>query len=492
MYGRGEVRTDLGYYFVHLMNVRALIKLLTPRDVRNIVVGVIVVFGALALAGMTLFARSQENVMLAGVAAGLSLIFVLLILIFVVPPLARNASREASQMNLPFEFTTGGAVMIGLTFIVGFSAWNTGNNLLFIVLSFMLSAMLVGFFAGRIVLKKLDVKMRFPESIYAGEPFPVTVSLTNRKRVFPAFSVVVDVRGRTRELVTHADELAAHLPAFIAERLSKAPVISRTLDHAVYVPHGSLHENTIDISFPERGRFTIKDFELSTAFPFGFIRHRRRLAAHEAEMMIFPQAAEYNEDLAPAPLSGANNLSQLRGTGGDLLSLRDYEPDDDLRRVDWKATARTDKLTVREFGADTEIRAAIIFDTFFPDDGSAADKRSLRERMQDDAPAVSERFEKGVSLAAAAIRSMAACNAEFRLISGDEDTGIGSGRGHLMTCLRLLAVAEPAKPAEQKDRNKRIPELIELIADGPVIYITAYPAAIDDPAAFRQLKIISF
>jgi hypothetical protein len=48
---------------------------------------------------------------LAGIAAGASLVFVLLILVFVVPPLARSASQEASQMNLPFEFTVGGAVI---------------------------------------------------------------------------------------------------------------------------------------------------------------------------------------------------------------------------------------------------------------------------------------------------------------------------------------------------------------------------------------------
>ena len=51
-------------------------------------------------------------------------------------------------MNLPFEFTAGGAIMLGLIVIVGFSAWNTGNNLLFLVLSFLTAAMIVGFVGG--------------------------------------------------------------------------------------------------------------------------------------------------------------------------------------------------------------------------------------------------------------------------------------------------------------------------------------------------------
>src|SRR5204863_4008682 len=131
------------------------------RDLRNAAFSTIVVAGGIGLSILTLYAHQTGNIRLAGILAGLSLVFVLLILIFVIPPLARNAGREASQMNLPFEFTTGGAIVLVLIMIVGFSAWNTGNNLLFIVLSFLIATMIVGFFAGNLCLKKLDVKMRF-------------------------------------------------------------------------------------------------------------------------------------------------------------------------------------------------------------------------------------------------------------------------------------------------------------------------------------------
>ena len=144
------------------MNLKLASQLFSLRDLRNAALGVVVVFGGLGLSGLTLWAHQTGNIRLAGISAGASLVFVLLILIFVVPPLARNAGREASQMNLPFEFTTGGAIMLVLILIVGFSAWNTGNNLLFIVLSFLIAAMIVGFFAGSICLKKLDIRMRFP------------------------------------------------------------------------------------------------------------------------------------------------------------------------------------------------------------------------------------------------------------------------------------------------------------------------------------------
>jgi hypothetical protein len=101
------------------LNLRQLSQIFSLRDLRNSILGVVVIVGGLGLSGLTLYAHQTGNIRLAGISAGVSLVFVLLILIFVVPPLARNAGREASQMNLPFEFTTGGAVMLVLVIIVG-------------------------------------------------------------------------------------------------------------------------------------------------------------------------------------------------------------------------------------------------------------------------------------------------------------------------------------------------------------------------------------
>lgn len=42
-------------------------------------------------------------------------------------------------------------------------------------------------------------------------------------------------------------------------------------------------------------------------------------------------------------------ISPLGGAGREFESLRDYVPDDDFRRIDWKATARRGRLTSREY-----------------------------------------------------------------------------------------------------------------------------------------------
>ena len=150
-------------------NFRTISELFSFRDLRNILLGSAVLIGGIGLSALTLFAHASGNTRLAFISAALSLGFVLLIIIFVVPPLARNAGKEASQMNLPFDLTIGGAIIFGLVIIVGFSAWNTGNNLLFLILSFLTASLIVGFIVGSASLKKIDVKMRFPEAIIAGD-----------------------------------------------------------------------------------------------------------------------------------------------------------------------------------------------------------------------------------------------------------------------------------------------------------------------------------
>ncbi|HEX3101471.1 MAG TPA: hypothetical protein VHQ01_06765, partial [Pyrinomonadaceae bacterium] len=303
------------------MNIKNLSQLFSLRDLRNAGLGVVVVVGGLGLSILTIYAHQVSNERLAVISAGASLVFALLILIFVVPPLARNAGREASQMNLPFEFTTGGAIMLVLVVIVGFSAWNTGNNLLFIVLSFLLGSIVVGFFAGSICLKKLDIKMRFPDTIFAGEPTPILVSLTNRKRIFPSFSVVAEVRGKERERSIAADEMEAILPRWVASRLGRAPIVRRTLHHFVHIGRNETDEAKTEHIFPHRGRLLIKDFELSTKFPFGFFRHRRRLPARSAELIVFPKIEEMDVELENNPMNAGNHSAGKRGTGIDLLAL---------------------------------------------------------------------------------------------------------------------------------------------------------------------------
>ena len=474
------------------MNIRVIRQLFSFRDIRNGILGSVVVFGGIALAFLTFYA-SQTNPQMAGILAVVSLVFVLLILIFVVPPLARNAGREASQMNLPFEFTGGGVVMVGLLIIVGFSAWNTGNNLLFLILSFLTAAMVVGFLAGSISLKKLDVKMRFPETIFVDQETPILVAVENHKRIFGSYSVVVDVRGSLRESSIVADEIYQMLPGFLAERLAKPAIVRRTLDHFVFIRRNSTVEHRVVHIFDRRGRFIIKDFEISSRFPFGFFRHRKRLPAREAELFVFPKIEPFDQSLDALQLDVGRLTANKRGLGQDLLALRDYQPNDDLRRIDWKATARSRNLTVREFSADDDKRVIVVLNNVMPaDSGPILSLREKIEAEQNGRPAaISDRFERGVSLAASVLAHFTEEQAEICLVIGQEPGEFGIGTRHLYKCLQRLAVVEPEYLTETEPRTQE--ERILNEPDGVYRFVVAADG-ISEPASepSQQLKIIRF
>jgi len=54
--------------------------------------------------------------------------------------------------------------------------------------------------------------------------------------------------------------------------------------------------------------------------------------------------------------------TMFRGSGVDVVDLREYQPGDDLRHIDWNVTARTDVPHVREYVEDREVTAWLLLD----------------------------------------------------------------------------------------------------------------------------------
>jgi uncharacterized protein (DUF58 family) len=406
---------------------------------RNAILGTLLVAAGLAAALTTILARQTENYTLAAVAAIMSLVSAALMLIFIVPPLARSARLEVKRLDFPVEVTSGGGIFLIILGVVGFAAWNTGNNLLFMIFSLLCSTLFVGGVAARASLRDLIVSARFPDHIFAGEAAPVIVTLRNAKRLLPSFSILVEARGPSD-------------PTGESKRkLSRRRFVKRPLAYFTYVPHRAAAEQRVEQLFPSRGHVVINGFELSTRFPFGFFRFRRRLRARNVDIVVYPKPEPIGDELHLLPTYAGRMASARRGMGQDLFSLRDYQPQDDLRHIDWKATARSRNLTVREFTAEDERRITIVLDTR---DLSDSEERFL------------PRFEAGIVQTASLLKHFVDERAEVRLMLGDDLGRYGGGLKHLYTCLRRLAMVNPQKengdvelstsisdPASVKDDN---------------------------------------
>jgi len=386
---------------------------LTPQkaSVPRIVLGTLLVLAGLASALVTVLARRADQSGLAGAAAILSLIIALLLTIFIVPPLARSARMEVANLDFPFEPTSGGGVFLVIIIVVGFAAWNTGNNLLFLVFSLLCSTLFVGWMAARTSLRDLTVSARFPDHIFAAEAAPVIVTLRNNKRMLPSISILVEARGPSNE-----------------ETKRRRRHLKRLLAYFSYVPHRSAAEQRVEQLFPTRGHVLIDGFELSTRFPFGFFRRRRRLRARNVDIVVYPKPEVISDELHLLPMYAGRMPAMRRGAGHDLFSMRDYQPQDDLRHIDWKATARSRRLTVREFTSEDEKRITIVLDTRLPRIGGGD---------------FAERFERGVVQAASLLKHFIDERAEVRLVLGEDVGPFGSGTEQLYRCLRRLALVMP-------------------------------------------------
>jgi uncharacterized protein (DUF58 family) len=395
---------------------------------RNAILSTLLVLLGLAMTSVILVARRAGDMQLANIAAVISLVIVLLIMVLVVPPLARSARAEFSRFDLPLQITRGGFIFIGILTVVGFAAWNTGNNLLFMVFSLLASTLFVSWVAARASLRDLIVSARFPDHIYAGEPAPVIVTLRNRKRFLPSFSVLVEARGPVN---TNPGEKRGK------RRGKRRRYGKRTLAYFMYVPHRAAAEQHVEQLFVRRGHELITGFELSTRFPFGFFRRRRHLRARDVDIIVYPKPEALGDELHLLPMNAGRLISSRRGAGHDLFSLRDYQPQDDLRHIDWKATARSRRLMVRQFTAEDERRVIIALDTKIME-GSKGEESGAR-------------FERGVTQAASLVAHFITERAEVMLVIGQDKGRYGVGAEHLYNCLRRLALAAPGAvvdPAE--------------------------------------------
>jgi len=102
----------------------------------------------------------------------------------------------------------------------------------------------------------------------------------------------------------------------------------------------------------ERGVFTANGVHIAVTSRLGLWRRHRRLG-DAVTVHIYPNLKQLGDY---ALLARTNRLALIgvrrsRRLGGDteFERLRDYHSDDAIGRVDWKATARRDQLTVRDY-----------------------------------------------------------------------------------------------------------------------------------------------
>src|ERR1700758_3791231 len=336
---------------------------------------------AFATALFSTVSRDAGNLWATIVLASTSLVLATLVGLVTVPYLARRVAVERLRESFDYDVTRAGIVYVLVTLVIGIPALNTGNNLLYIIVAAMLAAILVSGLTSALVLRDLELDVRLPEHVFAGRPVLGRVVVRNPRRWTPSFSIrVVPSKISTSKRwqwepytfavpSSHPPERQwVRLPDRRLRRVPAQDPLPRIFQGSAYfpfIPPQRELDADIEMRFDRRGRYYEDSFGLATCFPFAFLTKTRTVAL-KREIIVYPPVEPTDEFFEVLPMITGEFETFVRGRGYDLYRIREYMPEDSARHVDWKATAKSGSLKVREFSREDERKLRLVCDNPAP------------------------------------------------------------------------------------------------------------------------------
>lgn len=314
---------------------------------------------------------------------------------------------RANRISLPWSYglTRQGLFFIGAVSAVALAAISSGNNLLYLILSCMLAAMVISGLASRLGLSGLQLSLSFPPHLFAGRQTTARIGLRNLKRWMPSFSIWLGVAPAPGDQ-----------PHVEIENVY-CPLITGRGEARISVP----------ATFLRRGRFQQGDFWLRSRFPFAFVERRARLRLTQ-QVLVYPSVDDSAEVEGLIEPVAEDWQAPVRGDSHDLYRIRPATASDDARFVDWKATARSTGLMVREFTRENRGQVEVVFEAI-PPRGPRAD----------------EQFEKAVQLCASLVWRLHEMGAAVQFCSGDTRITAPAQSQRIYEVLQWLAVVRPTE-----------------------------------------------
>lgn len=113
-----------------------------------------------------------------------------------------------------------------------------------------------------------------------------------------------------------------------------------------------------------RGQFNFRDTYVRLKAPLGLCEVDVKLSQPQVARVYPNLKAIQKFDLLNRRGRGLLGIrrTRYRGIGTEFESLREYVPDDDFRRIDWKASARMNKFVIREYELEKNQSVILLID----------------------------------------------------------------------------------------------------------------------------------
>ncbi|MFA5785796.1 MAG: DUF58 domain-containing protein [Actinomycetota bacterium] len=173
----------------------------------------------------------------------------------------------------------------------------------------------------------------------------------------------VGERGGVRLRLANPWPRPAHCLLYQALPGSLRPSARR---RAVAVPALGEAEMAVEIRPRDRGRIPLGTVTVRLAGPLRLAARQRRFDLGDLLKVYPPFASKREADLRVERgrlLEVGLRSAPGRGGGTEFDSLRDYHLDDEFRRIDWSATARSGKAIARDYRAERSQPVIMLLDT---------------------------------------------------------------------------------------------------------------------------------
>ncbi|HEV2474131.1 MAG TPA: DUF58 domain-containing protein [Chthonomonadales bacterium] len=131
------------------------------------------------------------------------------------------------------------------------------------------------------------------------------------------------------------------------------------------LPSGSRFVATYHLFPAARGRYRFGDLYLRQDGKLGLVSRLLRIPASFA-VKVYPDMQQIERFQMLARKGRLQQVgiraARIQGAGREFESLRDYLPDDEMRRIDWKATARRGKLVSRNYEVERSQTVILMLD----------------------------------------------------------------------------------------------------------------------------------
>ena len=246
----------------------------------------------------------------------------------------------------------------------------------------------------------------------------------------------------------------------------------------IAIPAGERRTITTGLTPFRRGDRRAEHVTIRSFGPLGLIARQATIAETSYLRVLPPFTSRKHLPSRIArlrELDGATSV-QMRGPGTEFDSLRDYVSGDDIRSIDWRATARRSTasgstLTVRTWRPERDRRVVIVIDS----------GRTSAARIADE-PRIDTAFESTLLLAALASRAGDRVDSVIydRRVRGRVQGATGAD---LLS--RLVTTMAPVQPELIEMDWSAIPSLVRSVTASRALVVLM--TSIDSPGASRAL-----